>query len=71
MIKVEIIKKENDNYYSKVEVSATEREIAIELTTLLEAITEKGHCHSINVAFEAYQGWLETLKKEAKGSEDA
>lgn len=69
MLKVETIKKENDNHYCKVEVSAAEREIAVELTSLLEAITEKGHCYSISVAFEAYQDWLEAVKK-AKENED-
>lgn len=70
MLKVETTKKDNDNHYCKVEVSATERELAIELTSLLKAITEKGHCNSISVAFEAYEDWLKTLKKEAKESKE-
>lgn len=70
MIKVETTKKDNDNHYCKVEVSATEREIAIELASLLEAITEKGHFNSINVALEAYNDWLKTLNNEAKESKD-
>ena len=70
MLKVEITKKDNDNNYCKVEVSATEREIAIELTSLLEAITEKGHFNSINVALEAYNDWLKALNKEAKESKE-
>jgi hypothetical protein len=57
MLKVETIRKDTDNHYCKVEVSATEREIAIELTSLLETITEKGHFKSINVALEAYNDW--------------
>lgn len=69
MLKVETIKKDNDNYNCKVEVSATEKEIAIELTSLLEVLTEKGHFNSIDVALEAYNEWLKSLNKEAKESE--
>lgn len=66
MLKVEITKKDNDNNYCKVEVSATERETAIELTALLEAITEKGHYLAINVALEEYENWLKERKGENK-----
>jgi hypothetical protein len=70
MLKVETIRKDTDNHYCKVEVSATEREIAIELTSLLEAITEKGYFNSINVALEAYNDWLKALNKESKESKE-
>jgi hypothetical protein len=70
MLKVETIRKDTDNHYCKVEVSATEREIAIELTSLLETITEKGHFNSINVALEAYNDWLKALNKKAKESKE-
>lgn len=68
MLKAEIIKNENDtdNYYCKVEVSATEREVAIELSSLLEAITEKGLHKSISVAMEAYTDYLKARKGENK-----
>jgi hypothetical protein len=69
MLKVETIRKDTDNHYCKVEVSATPREIAIELTSLLETITEKGNVFAINVALSAYQEYLEAKKK--KESEDA
>lgn len=71
MIKSELIKEENYNYHCKVEVSATAREIAIELTTLLEAITEKeGNAFAISVALSAYQEYLEA-KKNKESKEDA
>jgi len=70
MIKVETIKKDNDNHYCKVEVSATPREIAIELTSLLETITEKGNAFAVNVALSAYQEYLEA-KKNKESKDDA
>lgn len=64
MLKTELIKKENDNYYCKVEVSSTEREIAVELSSLLEALTQKGFHQAINVALEAYTDYLKVHKGE-------
>jgi hypothetical protein len=68
MLKAEIIKHEDDTSYCSVEVSATERGIAIELSSLLEAITEKGYCQSIHVALEVYTDYLKGCKGE---NEDA
>ena len=64
MIKAEITKHEDDTSYCSVEVSATERGIAIELSSLLEAITERGYYQSINVALEVYTDYLKTRKSE-------
>ena len=70
MLKVETIMKDTDNHYCQVEVSATPREIAIELTSLLETITEKGDVFAINVALSAYQEYLEAKKNKEHNDAD-
>jgi hypothetical protein len=69
MLKVETIRKDTDNHYCEVEVSATSREVAIELTSLLETITEKGDVFAINVALSAYEEYLKQKNKESKDAD--
>ena len=55
----------------EVTLEGSKKDIAKELYSILEQITTIGNPDIVSLSLGVYQDWLESLKKEAKESEDA